>query len=166
MKLKDLIKNKGRNYFYIMHLSYNGENRRELWNFAKKNNLIGLDVPGIVYDDWFKIRHSVVKKLSKTWIRQFDIICTEMQVGDIVVVLNDWDSILGIAEITGKRHEYNRTFFAEHKFFDHVRRVKWLKIYEYDKRQKLPIPLKGFNNTLSKVTPKSTGWKILTNLDL
>lgn len=166
MKLRDLLISKGKNYFYIMHLSYNSKNKEKLWNFAKENSLIGLDVPGIVYDDWLKIRNSVMRMLSKTWIRQFDTFCSEMQVGDIVIVLNGWDSVLGIAEIIKNRHGYNRKFSAKQIFFDHIRKVKWLKTYEYDARQKLPTQLKGFNNTLSKITPKSTRWELLTQLDI
>ncbi|MEM2506001.1 MAG: hypothetical protein QXF61_03020 [Nitrososphaeria archaeon] len=166
MKLKDLLNSKGKNHFYIVHLSYNGKNREKLWNFAKENSLIGLDLPGIVYDDWLKIRNSVARRVSKTWIRQFDTFCTEMQVGDVVIVLNGWDSVLGVAEITRDRHEYNRIFSDKQIFFDHIRKVKWLKTNEYNARQKLPTQLKGFNNTLSKVTPKSKRWELLTNLDV
>jgi hypothetical protein len=99
MKIKDLLFAEGKDHFYIMHLSYNGK-RRELWDFAKENNLIGLDVPEIVTNDWLKIRQLAKSKLTNTWVRQFDIFCTEMQAGDIVIVLNGWDSILGIAELT------------------------------------------------------------------
>jgi len=38
-----------------MHLSYNGRKKRELWNYAKNENLIGLDYPKIVTADWVKI---------------------------------------------------------------------------------------------------------------
>lgn len=166
MKLKDLLISKGKNYFYIMHLSYNSRKRKDLWNFAKENNVIGLDFPDIVYDDWLKIQHLVIRRLSKNWIRQFNTFCTEMQVGDIVIILNGWNSILGVAEIAENEYKYNRTFSAKQIFFDHTRKVNWLKVHEYNARQKLPIPLKGFNNTLFKVTSKSTRWKLLTNLDI
>jgi predicted Mrr-cat superfamily restriction endonuclease len=166
MMIRDLLLDKGKNYFYLMHLSYNGKQRRELWNFAKENDLIGLDVPEIVTDDWSKICHSVKRRLSKTWIRQFNIFCTEMQAGDIVIILNGWDSILGIAELTKNSYEYDRALSAEQKFFDHIRKVKWLKKYEYHSRLTLSTSLQGFNNTLSKVVPNSTRWSILTSLDI
>jgi hypothetical protein len=166
LKIKNILLAKRKDYFYIMHLSYNGKRRIELWDFAKENNVIGLDVPEIVTDDWLKIRQSVKRKLTNTWVRQFDIFCTEMQAGDIVIILNGWDSILGIAELTENSYEYDRALSAEHKFFDHIRKVKWLKKFEYHSRLTLSTPLQGFNNTLSKVVPNSTRWSILTSLDI
>ena len=151
-------------YFYIMHLSYNGRKKRELWNYAKNENLIGLDYPKIVTDDWVKIRESVKRFLSKIWVKQFDIFCKEMKIGDVVLVLNGWDSLLGIAEVIERCHRYNRELSENHIFFDHVRRVKWKVKYEYDDRLKLPEPLKGFNNTLSRVVPHKKRWTILSNL--
>lgn len=166
MKVKDLLLAKGKAHFYVMHLSYNGKRRRDLWDFAKENNLIGLDVPEIVTADWLKIRQSAKRKLTNTWIRQFDIFCAEMQAGDIVIILNGWNSVLGIAEVTQNSYEYDPTLSAEQKFFDHIREVRWLKKYEYPNRLTLSTPLQGFNNTLSKVVPNSKRWSILTSLDI
>lgn len=164
MKLGTMLSEKGKDYFYIMHLSYNGSQREELWNYAKEEDLIGLDAPRIVRDNWSRVRESVKGKLSKTWVRQFDILCSEMVVGDIVLVLNGWNSLLGIAEILGRRHGYDKDLSKNKTFFDHVRQVRWIRKYEYANRKALPEPLKGFNNTLSRVTPSSPRWSILKDL--
>jgi hypothetical protein len=168
MKLSAVLSDKGKDYFYIMHLSYNGSRRKELWEYASKENLIGLDAPRIVRENWIDARkkESVRRQLGAIWIRQFDTFCFEMGVGDIVLVLSGWDSLLGIAEIVKREHKYDKELSASERFFDHVRHVKWVKKYEYDKRQMLPEPLVGFNNTLSKITPHSPRWLILTNLNV
>jgi hypothetical protein len=54
MNFQDLLAGKRKDYFYIMHLSYNGDRREKLWNYAKDRGLIGLDVQGIVTDDGLK----------------------------------------------------------------------------------------------------------------
>ncbi|MEM2129050.1 MAG: hypothetical protein QXZ70_00475 [Candidatus Bathyarchaeia archaeon] len=54
MKLDEFLFKTSKDYFYIMHLSYNGRKKPRLWNFAKEKKLIGLDAPGIVTDDWNK----------------------------------------------------------------------------------------------------------------
>ena len=166
MKFENLLSDRGKDYFYIMHLSYNGSKRRELWNYAKENNIIGLDASRIVRDDWTKVRHSAKRLLPDIWVRQFDTFCSEMRRGDIVLALKGWDSLLGVAEITQRHHIYNRQLSATEKFFDHIRQVKWIRKYEYDYRQILSKPLEGFNNTLSIVTRSSPRWSILTNLTI
>jgi len=43
----------GRNYFWLMHLSYGTmteEDRREHWNYANAHNLIGLDLQEVPKD--------------------------------------------------------------------------------------------------------------------
>lgn len=152
--------------FYITHLSYNGRERERLWNYAKENNLIGLDAPSIVTDNWVKVRESARKLLPNIWVRQFDIFCNEMKMGDIVLALNGWDSLLGIAEIAEIHHRYDRKLSENENFFDHVRQVKWIRKYEYANRHPIPEPIRGFNNTLSKVTPNTQRWSILTSLDV
>lgn len=166
MKLETLLSGRQKEYFYIMHLSYNGRERKRLWNYAKENNLIGLDVPSIVTDNWVNIRDSVKEQLPNIWVRQFDIFCNEMKVGDIVLILNGWDFLLGIAEITENHHRYDRKLSEKEFFFDHIRQVNWIKKYEYANRQPIPELIKGFNNTLSKVIPNTRRWSILTNMDI
>jgi len=168
MKLSLMLSDKGKDYFYIMHLSYNGNRRKELWDYASKENVIGLDSPGIVRENWTEARKKepVRKQLGTIWVRQFDTLCFELSVGDIVLVLSGWDSFLGIAEIVKREHKYDRELSVSKKFFDHVKQVEWVKKYEYDNRLMLPDPLVGFNNTISKVTPRSPRWQILTNLNI
>jgi len=168
MKFGLMLSEKGKNYFYIMHLSYNGRKREDLWRYAKENNLIGLDAPGIVKEDWVtaRMRKSVTEKLGPLWVRQFEILCNEMHRGDIVITINGWDSLLGIAEIIGRQHSYNRELSISENFFDHIRQVEWIRKCDYANRLSLAKPLVGFNNTLSKVSPSSPRWSMLTNLDI
>ena len=170
MKLGNVLLAPEKNFFYIMHLSYGGPKgeRERLWNYAKDHNIIGLDYPDIVRDDWVKVRESVKRLLPKIWIRQFDIFCHEMQVGDIVVALNGWDSLLGIAEIAKPMYKFDRKLSGSETsgFFDHIRQVDWTKKREYANRLTLPQPIRGFNNTLSKVTPNSQRWSIFANVDI
>lgn len=170
MKVKDILLDGDRDYFYIMHLCYNGREKRRLWNYATKKGLIGLDQPSKVTEDWIRIRESAKKLLSSTWIRQFDTFCCQMCEGDIILVLAGWYALLGVAEVEEDNHRYRKELNVheaspEEAFFDHIRKVKWRKEYRYANRLLLPHPLKGFNNTLSKVTPGSERWSILTELD-
>jgi len=170
MKFGNMLLAEGKDLFYIMHLSYGrakGE-RERLWNYAKENNVIGLDYPDVVRDDWVRVRESVKRLLPKIWIRQFDMFCSEMHVSDIVVALNGWDSFLGIAKITEPRHKFDIKLSGTEAtgFFDHIRQVEWIRKREYANRLTLPQPIQGFNNTLSKVTPNSQRWSILTDLSI
>lgn len=161
MRFETLVSKK--NYFYIMHLSYNGRKRKELWNYAKEKNLIGLDYPSVVYDDWNKVRNIVKERLPKIWVKQFDMFCNEMKIDDIVVVFEGWHSILGIAKVSESDYQYE-TELSEEKggdFFDHVRPVQWIKKYKYGKHPKTPSLIKGFNNTLYKVVPGTKRWSAL-----
>ncbi|MDH5482897.1 MAG: hypothetical protein OEY22_08470 [Candidatus Bathyarchaeota archaeon] len=166
MKLKEFLFKTSKDYFYIMHLSYNGREKIRLWNYAKENKQIGLDSPRIVTNSWNKIREYVKNRLSKIWVRQFDLFCREMQIGDIVLVLDGWDSLLGIAEILNDNYQYKKELSAEHIFFDHVRDVDWIGKFEYDKSFHLPRRLNGFNNALSKVEFNTGRWNDLIELDI
>jgi len=162
MKLKTLLSDKEKEYFYIMHLSYEGDDRERLWKYGKDKEIIGLS-HNWVDGDWVKVRGSVKNSLSNTWIRQFDTFCNEMNEGDVVLVLKGWDSLLGVAEIKKQKYEYKKRLKGV--FFDHIRDVTWTREYEFDTRP-IPKPVKGFNNTLSKVTPSSKWWPILADLDI
>jgi len=166
MKFGALLSSKGKDYFYIMHLSYNGDKREKLWDYATENNLIGLDAPGIVKGDWVKVRETAKKSLRKGWIRQFDTFCSRIQKGDMVMVFSGIDSVLGVAEITESRHGYDRSLSDSEAFFDHIRRVNWVRKRKYADRLMLLKPLYGFSNTLSIVTQNSPRWPILTDIDI
>jgi hypothetical protein len=48
MKFGSIVLSRGKDYFYIMHLAYGlgrEKERERLWNYAKQNKLIGLDLP-------------------------------------------------------------------------------------------------------------------------
>jgi len=162
MKFGALLSREGKDYFYIMHLSYDGEDRERLWDYAQDNNIVGLSHRD-VNDNWAKTREKAKDMIGKGWVRQFDTFCG-MQKGDIVMVFNGMDSVLGVAKTTESRHEYDRDLGEV--FFDHIRHVEWKRKYEYAKRKNLPELLKGFSHTLSKVTPSSPRWRMLTDLDV
>jgi len=168
--LGDLLSSENKDHFYIMHLSYgmNKSERKRLWKYATDNNMIGLDLPYIVKKDWTTLSDSERQATPQNWIRQFDLFCREMHVGDYVVILNGTRSVLGIAKITEPRHRYNPDLSGNknNDFFDHIREnVKWIKKYQYDGCS-LPQPL-TFDNTIERVTPRtrSLRWKILTAID-
>ena len=57
MRLDNLLSNKGKKYFYIMHLSYrHGKDVKRLWNYAKDNNLIGLDPLIELSGEWNEVK--------------------------------------------------------------------------------------------------------------
>lgn len=164
MKLEDLLSETGLNYFYIMHLSYNGDEKERLWNYAKEKNLIGLDYPRVVKGRWDSERDKVMEKLPPTWIKQFDMFCNEMKKEDIVVVLDGWHHILGVAKIDDEDYDFNECLTRV--FFNHTRKVQWIVKYDYECREAAPSPIVGFNNTLYKVKSGTNRWSILTNLNI
>lgn len=161
MKFESLLDTKGKDYFYIMHLSYSGHNREPLWDYSKENKVIGLDLPNVVKDDWNKVKESVRERISGIWEKQFEIFCNEMKTGDIVMILAGWDSILGVADVQDDEYQYNRELRLRDIFFDHFRKVHWLKENNFDERLRLRYPVNGFNNTLHKVEKDTKWW---TNL--
>jgi len=162
VKFGALLSGEGKDYFYIMHLSYDGEERERLWNYAKENNIIGLSHK-YVEDDWTKVRKKAKNLVGKGWVRQFDSFC-RLEKGDIVMLLNGMDSVLGVAIATESKHRYDENL--NDVFFDHTRRVEWKVKYEFTRRKNLPKLLEGFSHTLSRVTKKSPRWHMLVNLDL
>ena len=127
MKFWTLLSSYKKDYFYIMHLSYNGAERERLWNYAKDNNVIGLDAPRYVKGSWLDVRETAKKSLESGWIRQFDVFCDVDKRGihrhDIVMVLNGMKSVLGIAKVAEAFHIYDKRLSANEMFFDHIRKV-------------------------------------------
>ena len=150
-----------------MHLSYEGCEQERFWSFAQKNSLIGLSHP-FVTEDWTSNRDFNKKALSFTWVKQFDMFYKEMTTGDIVLILKGDDSLLGVAEIAEPAHMFDCSLAGTEcvPFFEHARKVKWLKTCPYDEPQELPLPVKGFVNVLSKVEPETERWQILENVAL
>jgi hypothetical protein len=161
-----LLLNNNRDHFFIMHLSYNGKNKTKLWNYAVKNNLIGLDVPGIVIDDWSVIRERVMNELGTGWTRQFDYFCDGIGKGDFIIIFDGMSSILGVAKTKTANHRFDRTLSQRKVFFDHIRDVEWVRKNEFDRPIKLGKPLYGFSNTLTPVPRNSPRWPILTEIDI
>jgi hypothetical protein len=164
LKVGDLVQ---KNRFYIMHLSYEGCEQERFWSFSQKNSLIGLSHP-FVTEDWNANRDFNRKALSLTWVKQFDMFYNEMTTGDIVLILRGDDSLLGVAEIAEPAHMFDTSLSGTEclPFFEHVRKVKWLKTCPYDEALKLPAKVKGFVNVLSKVEPQTGRWNILESVDV
>jgi len=160
----------GQSHFYLMHLSYEGEERERLWSYAitPSNEMIGLDLPNEVIMDWEDIPIIDKQRFHKrrpVWYNQFETFCKLMNDGDIVVIMSGWNPILGIGRIIVENqtrpYDYRKELIGI--FFDHVRKVKW----EYKGN---PIFLKtsltGFNNTLLDIKPSSSLWEKISNADL
>jgi hypothetical protein len=166
MRFGALLTNKGIDYFYIMHLSYNGTNKSNLWNYASENNLIGLDVPGIVRANWLTVRENAKRALGKGWTNQFDTFCSRMKRNDVVMIFDGMSSILGVAEIEKATHEYDRTLSQRRVFFDHIRDVRWIRKNDFKNPIRLRSPLYGFRNTLTIVPRSSPRWPILADIEI
>lgn len=166
MNLKSLLAKKGKDYFYIMHLSY-GRGKRHmrepLWEYAKKNDIIGLDLPDLVNDDWNKVKELVKERISGNWQRQFELFYNQMKKGDIVVILSGWKSVLGVAEVTDNKPKYDKKLKVEENFFEHVRGVSW---YPFDEPHVLKYQVIGFNNTLQKVERGTKWWASLATIEI
>jgi hypothetical protein len=90
-----------------------------------------------------------------------------MKKGDLVVVMNGWDSLLGIGKVSQCQYEYRKELSATPPiFFDHVRQVKWELAQNYNRRILLPVRLTGFNNTLRRIDINTRFWTILSDLDI
>jgi len=165
MKITDLLS--GKEYFYLMHLSWGyNSRRRELWDFARQKRIIGLDHREVT-SDWPAVRDNVKKKLSGTWINQFDMLCENMSLesmdnGDIVVVMAGWDHVLGIGRVIGP-HRYNIAYRDLETFFDHVRPVEWIIEYDYENQKK--IPRVYFDRTLLRIDRSNKRWPLFLSLD-
>lgn len=163
----------GRNYFWLMHLSYNTrteEDRREHWNYASDRDhpLIGLDLKEVP-KDWNDMRDSekeALRSQKPNWYDHFEWFCNEMKPNDLVIIANGWDSLLGIGRIKRSQPPYEYRRELRGIFFDHVRKVIWDVAQEYDKRIRLPTPLRGFNRTLLRVRANTPFWEILSEVHL
>ena len=146
-----------------MHLSYEGCEHERFWSYAKENSIIGISHPFIT-EDWNLNRDFSKKALTRTWVKQFDMFCNEMTTGDVVLVLSGCDLLLGVAEVTESDYNFDESLSGDacEPFFEHVRKVKWHKIF--DGGFKLPESVEWFVNVLSKVEPETEHWHILENI--
>ena len=157
----DLLKQENKDYFYIMHMSWEGRYREERWKYARKYNIIGLQ-HNKIEKNWVIANSNIKKSISKIWQRQFDYFCN-MKAGDIVVIMCGFFSILGVAQIGQKKVQYKRKLTPT--FFDHVREVEWVKKYKFDMRRPLKKPIR-FTNTLALIDETSKRWKSLRNEEI
>lgn len=171
MKLKSLLDTEEKDYFYIMHLSYGNNYRREpLWDYAKKNKVIGLNHHTVI-DNWNKDKVKELarrKGISAVWEKQFEMFYN-METGDIVMILSGWKSILGVAKVADDEPKYDKKLRVEENFFEHIREVSWLKKYNFDNPFPLPEQV-TFYNTLKEVKQDTEWgretWTNLVNIEL
>lgn len=178
LRVLDLLD--GKDYFYIMHLSYSrGRDVERLWNYAKKHSVIGLDYVQYVPRKWSTISESEKERLGREhpkWMTQFKIFCEQMGKDETVLVLDGMFWLLGVAKTIKDYYRYDEnlseTSVLKHgygePFFDHIRDVEWEKACDYSKRTKMPEPIWGFSNTLARVLRDSNSrrWSILTELEV
>lgn len=154
--LGTLLSELKRSHFYIMHLSYDGEEKERLWNYARKNSLIGLSNSSVT-SYWLNVEDRVRSRLDPMWIYQFDLFCKDMELGDIVLVLDGCSRLLGVGQTRENDARYNSRFSKD--FFDHIRYVDWIVTYDFDKAVLLPHSLDRFTNTLKRVDKGKRFWK-------
>ncbi len=133
--------------------------RRRLWEFARTNNLIGLDYtrhPNANLS-WEDFPPSQKGLLSAWWRHQFDLFYS-IQKNDCVVVLDGQTKLLGVG-IAISPCEFRS---EQTGFFRHVITVDWLQAFEWDKRLRLPLQLwfGGFRNTIQKIDKNSGYWRV------
>ena len=136
-----------------MHLSWgkasNEVKRKELWDYATTNGLIGIDCNNPdVNVRWAEFSRGQRAVMSAHWRRHFDLF-SAMQIGDCVVVANGVTELLGIGVVKGS-YEFNGKLGA---FFRHVRRVDWILQHQWGNRLRLPIHywFQGFQNTIQRI---------------
>ena len=168
MSLRKILSNES--HFYLMHLSFNGQQREDLWKYAQEHDVIGLDYPRIVDRNWNFFNKQLMLPKHKVWFKQFEMFCNEMPREDnaLVIVVSGWDSILGIGRIHQAQYQYDKRLSDDGIFFDHYMKIKWLPKYSknYADRIMLDQRLSGFNRTLIKVEPGTRFWEILSEVDL
>jgi hypothetical protein len=164
MKFKSLLDGEEKDYFCIMHLSYGINYKRKiLWDYAKENKVIGLDLPDVVNGNWNKetIKETARNEgISPLWENQFDLFYS-MEKGDIVMILQGWKSVLGVGKVVGEPPEFSKSKKGE--FFEHTRKVDWIKTYGLDE---VPCRAEGFNRTLLRIEQTSKWWSNLTNIEI
>lgn len=163
ISLNELLSELNKNYFYIMHLSYEGKEKEKLWEYARKNSIVGLS-NSYVTGYWLNVEKRARRHLDGVWIHQLDLFCKDMALGDIILVLDGCDRLLGIGQTKENEARYSKRFAKV--FFDHVRYVNWIVTYDFDKAVALRNPLDRFTNTLSKVEKGKKYWRELAYLQL
>lgn len=168
MKLEEFLK--GHDHFWLMHLTYNGDEGPRLWEYARVNGLIGLDL-NAVNQDWNDFTDDEKKEFywstSSLWYAQFQAFCNKMKKDDIVVVMEGQKSILGIGTLKEDLHNFNLNLKTDHIFFDHFRGISWNITWDYD-TEKRPFlnELLRFSNTLQRAPKGGVYWKVMAKVEL
>ena len=72
----ELLASDDKDYFYMMHLSDRGKEKRErLWTYDLQEKMSGLDITDIVKRDWVTLSESEREMAGNHWIHQFDLFC-------------------------------------------------------------------------------------------
>lgn len=149
--LGNLLDAAGRDNFYLMHLNWGRASymRKELWEFAKPEKLIGLDFtePVDVNRRWQDFPKSQKKRLSSVWRLQFELFAG-LEKDDVVVVAGGVKHLLGVGMTYGQEtYVFRKSLFGH--FFRHVRKIKWLEAYSW--RDRVPLKMRGFERTIKRV---------------
>jgi len=157
--IRELLRKIGKEYFYLMHLSWEGRDRERLWNFAVKKRVIGLDLysPVNVNRRWDQFPERQKKEVGRKWRTQFELFA-KMQNDDCVLVFSGKTHLLGIG-LAKDPYLFKPKFSA---FFRHIRNVNWL--LKYDWQDRIYFPLRAFSNTISYVDESSRYWQIVDRM--
>jgi hypothetical protein len=119
--------------------------------------LIGLDWGNPnVNKHWKDFPERQKRELTRTWRRQFTQF-VNLENGEYVVVVDGQRHLLGIGIVRDPPTYKYRPDLGE-SFFRHVRKVRWLVDYEWQKRPPVRIP--GFRNTIVRVNDRSMFWPL------
>lgn len=169
MMLKDFLK--GRDHFWVMHLTYDGDNGEVLWEYAKQRGKIGLDLWAfnMSWNDQTPDEKLVFYHNSRMWYNQFEALCNKMEKDDIIVIIQGQKSILGVGRTTKGKGEYDYSPELKTKeiFFDHTRDVSWDMTWNYDDNNKPDIVrLPIFTATLMRAPAGGKYWEALQKVEL
>ena len=154
--IQRLLRQIGRDHFYLMHASYGRRaSRQGLWDFAKQNSLIGLDFGGID-QRWDQVSNVKRSSLTRIWQHQFELF-SSIEDGECVLVANGQTDLLGVGLA---KEPYKFEGKLGDNFFRHVRRVKWLVAYDWNRRMPVGNSLVGFRNTTLRVGEESPFWRL------
>lgn len=154
IKLRAILDRVQRDYFYLMYLHWGSQHSRskDLWEFARRNCVVGLDHPQ-VDRPWRNVPESIRRKLNRTWKSHFKAF-SSLHKGDLVLVPGSQTALLGLGLIKGDE-QYKPDL--DGIFFRNIRSIDWLVAYEWEKQRPLP-KLWGFDKTIQYVGKKSQAW--------
>ena len=158
---------KGADHFWIMHLTYYGEDGQRLWQYARNKGLVGTDRRDM-NKDWntlYNFEKREYYKNSQLGYTQFQVFCNTMRKNDIITIIEGQQAILGIGKLMDNGYDYSPDLKGT--FFDHTRKVRWDFTWDYqDARRPLLDKRIMFTNTLQRVPLNGKYWQMLSDLNL